>query len=72
MSRYVHPLYTLRDRSRGYEVAVMKAAMTLLGKPAGPVRPPLADCRESDIADLRALLATWSDVLEPAQAGAGR
>ncbi len=24
MRRYVHPLYAIRDRMRGYEVAVMK------------------------------------------------
>lgn len=34
-ARYVHPLYALRERARGYEVAVMKAAMEILGKPAG-------------------------------------
>lgn len=55
MKRYVNPLYALRERSRGYEVAVMKAAMEMLGMPAGPVRPPLMNCREKDIADLRKL-----------------
>lgn len=56
MKRYVNPLYTLRERSRGYEVAVMKEAMEIIGMPAGPVRPPLMSCREKDVADLRKLM----------------
>ncbi|MGH7249076.1 MAG: 5-dehydro-4-deoxyglucarate dehydratase [Pseudomonadota bacterium] len=62
MRRYVHPLYALRERMRGYEVAVMKAAMEILGMPAGPVRPPLANCRPQDVADLRELLKVYADV----------
>jgi len=38
MHRYVNPLYALRERSRGYEVAMMKAAMEMLGMPAGSVK----------------------------------
>ena len=56
VNRYVHPLYAFRERSRGYEVAAMKAAMEMLGKPAGPVRPPLTNCRPEDLADLRPLI----------------
>ena len=41
MKKYVHPLYAFRERSKGYEVSAMKTAMELLGKSAGPVRPPL-------------------------------
>ena len=62
MNRYVHPLYALRERMRGYEVTVMKAAMEMLGMPAGPVRPPLAACREQDLRDLRALMETYREV----------
>jgi 5-dehydro-4-deoxyglucarate dehydratase len=62
MKRYVHPLYALRERARGYEVAAMKAAMEMLGKPAGPVRPPLMDCRPGDLTDLRNLIEIYRDV----------
>lgn len=62
MNRYVHPLYALRERMRGYEVTVMKAAMELLGMPAGPVRPPLAACREKDLNDLKALMEIYREV----------
>ena len=39
MMRYVNPLYALRERSKGYEVAVMKEAMQMLGMPGGPGSP---------------------------------
>ncbi|MBV9084128.1 MAG: 5-dehydro-4-deoxyglucarate dehydratase [Acidobacteriaceae bacterium] len=62
MKRYVNPLYALRERSRGYEVAVMKEAMQILGMPAGPVRPPLMNCREKDVADLRKLMDDYKEM----------
>jgi 5-dehydro-4-deoxyglucarate dehydratase len=62
MRKYVHPLYALRERVKGYEVAVMKEAMEIMGMPAGPVRPPLQDCRPQDLADLRELLKVYEDM----------
>jgi 5-dehydro-4-deoxyglucarate dehydratase len=59
MRRYVHPLYALRDRSRGYEVAVMKKMMELRGLPAGPVRPPLVDVKASEEAEIKALVKLY-------------
>ena len=35
MRRYVHPLYALRERARGYEVAMIKEAMEMLGRKSG-------------------------------------
>lgn len=63
MAKYVHPLYAFRERVKGYEVAAMKAAMEILGMPAGPVRPPLCDCSAKDIADLRVLLEAYAPML---------
>lgn len=63
MNKYVHPLYAIRDRLRGYEVSVMKEAMEILGMPAGPVRPPLVNTRPQDIDDVRALMKVYEDVL---------
>ena len=54
--RVVRPFYELRQRGRGFEVSVMKAAMELLGHPAGPVRPPLGTLSARDRADLQTLL----------------
>jgi 5-dehydro-4-deoxyglucarate dehydratase len=63
MERYVNPLYALRERSRGYEVAVIKAAMEMLGMRAGPVRPPLMNCREKDLADLEKLMNVYRSMV---------
>jgi len=70
MKKYVHPLYALRERVKGYEVTVMKAAMEILGMPAGPVRPPLCECAEKDIADLRQILEVYADVIDHAPVAA--
>ena len=63
MAKYVQPLYAIRERHRGYEVAVMKEAMDMLGLVGGPVRPPLMNVRDHDIADIRALMDVYKDVL---------
>ena len=62
MARYVQPLYALRERARGYEVAIMKEAMELLGMPAGPVRPPLMKCRPQDVEDLKKILEVYAEM----------
>lgn len=59
MAKYVHPLYAIRERMKGYEVAVMKTAMEILGMPAGPVRPPLANTRPEDVADVEKLMEVY-------------
>jgi 5-dehydro-4-deoxyglucarate dehydratase len=64
MEKYVHPLYAFRERVKGYEVSAMKAAMEILGMPAGPVRPPLTNCSDRDIADLRVLMEAYADMIE--------
>jgi 5-dehydro-4-deoxyglucarate dehydratase len=62
MERYVQPLYAIRERQKGYEVAVMKEAMEMLGMPAGPVRPPLMNVHEHDMAEIRALMEIYKEV----------
>lgn len=52
----IRPIYDLRQRRRGFEVSMMKAAMEILGHPAGPVRAPLGTLDERDRADLAAVL----------------
>jgi 5-dehydro-4-deoxyglucarate dehydratase len=59
MNKYVHPLYAIRERMKGYEVAVMKTAMDILGMPAGLVRPPLANTRPQDIPEIQALMELY-------------
>lgn len=69
MTKYVHPLYAIRERARGYEVAVMKEAMEILGMPAGPVRPPLMNCRTKDIEDTRKLMELYREFAPVPAAG---
>ncbi|TDE91563.1 5-dehydro-4-deoxyglucarate dehydratase [Occultella glacieicola] len=40
---FVLPYLEIRDRSAGYPVSIVKAGLTAIGRPAGPVRPPLTD-----------------------------
>ena len=63
MHKYVHPLYAFRERVKGYEVSAMKTAMEMIGKPAGPVRPPLTNTRQQDMDDLRKVLDAYRGVL---------
>ncbi len=63
MSNYVIPLYALRARRKGYEVSVMKKAMEILGKPAGPVRPPLPKVRPEEVKEIEALMERYKPVL---------
>jgi 4-hydroxy-tetrahydrodipicolinate synthase len=51
LHRALLPLYTGIFRTQG--TILVKAAMKLRGLPAGPVRPPLVDATEEEIAKLR-------------------
>ncbi len=57
---YVHPLYAVRDRRRGYEVASIKEGMRLLGRDVGPVRPPLTAIAPGDQGALSEAVAALS------------
>ncbi len=62
MKRYVNPLYSLRERSKGYEVSMIKEAMEMLGMTAGPVRPPLMNSRPKDLEDLRKVIEVYREL----------
>ena len=53
---YIEPLCQIRDRRRGYFLAMIKAAMNELGLPAGPTRPPAPTMSAADLKDLQAFL----------------
>ena len=69
MGKYVHPLYAIRERVRGYEVTVMKKAMDILGITGGRVRPPLTECRAQDVPDIEALMEVYRDFVEDGESG---
>ena len=52
------PYIALRNRGEGYAVSIVKAGATIVGHPAGPVRPPLSDLQPDEFEQLRALIAT--------------
>lgn len=54
---FVMPYIALRNRGRGYAVAIVKAGVRAIGRPAGAVRPPLTDLNELEYEELRALIA---------------
>ncbi|HZO57242.1 MAG TPA: dihydrodipicolinate synthase family protein, partial [Bryobacteraceae bacterium] len=63
MKKYVLPLYALRDKKKGYEVAVMKKMMDLMGMPGGPVRPPLVEVTADEAAEIKKLTELYAGVL---------
>jgi 5-dehydro-4-deoxyglucarate dehydratase len=56
LTRFFLPYIALRNRKRGYAVSIVKSGMRIVGRPAGPVRPPLVDLAAAEEDELRALL----------------
>lgn len=50
------PYLAIRNRMPGYAVSIVKAGARLVGHGAGPVRPPLTDLSEAEMADLGRLI----------------
>ena len=63
LAECVIPLYALRARRKGYEVAAMKAMMDMVGLNGGPVRPPLVNVSAEEEDELRTILGTWEKFL---------
>lgn len=63
MRTYVHPIYALREKVKGYEVSVMKAFMDRVGLVGGPVRPPLEDTRAEHLAEVDRLVKVYEPYL---------
>ncbi|NHD18700.1 MULTISPECIES: 5-dehydro-4-deoxyglucarate dehydratase [unclassified Actinopolyspora] len=53
---FVLPYCEIRDRRRGYAVSIVKAGMKAIGRPAGPVRPPLVDLDAEELDSLTRLV----------------
>lgn len=50
------PLIALRNRGAGYAVSLVKAGVGLVGRPAGPVRPPLTELTPDERQELAELI----------------
>ncbi|MGW4798500.1 5-dehydro-4-deoxyglucarate dehydratase [Nonomuraea sp. NPDC004297] len=53
---FVLPYLDIRDRVKGYAVSIIKAGLTAVGRPGGPVRPPLTNLTDGELAELTALI----------------
>ncbi|MFI5698099.1 5-dehydro-4-deoxyglucarate dehydratase [Kribbella sp. NPDC051586] len=56
LNEFVLPYLDIRDRVKGYAVSIVKAGVTAIGRAAGPVRPPLQDLSEEELAQLTELI----------------
>jgi 5-dehydro-4-deoxyglucarate dehydratase len=56
LAAFVQPLVELRQRGRGYAVSIVKAGLRAVGRPAGPVRPPLTELRPEEMERLAGLV----------------
>jgi len=56
LDEFFLPYLEIRNRQQGYAVSIIKAGATLVGRPAGPVRPPLTDLTGDEVEQLAALI----------------
>jgi 5-dehydro-4-deoxyglucarate dehydratase len=57
---FVLPYIALRNRGKGYAVSIVKAGVQVIGRPAGPVRPPLTELKPDEVEELRGLIQSVS------------
>lgn len=57
LEKFILPYVEIRNLGAGYAVAIVKAAMRVVGRSAGPVRPPLVDLTAEHYFELKALIA---------------
>jgi 5-dehydro-4-deoxyglucarate dehydratase len=60
LREFVLPYISIRNRRKGYAVSIVKAGMTAIGRPAGPVRSPLVDLSQTELAELTKLIGDRS------------
>jgi len=65
---FILPLIAIRNRKKGYAVSIIKAGMKVIGRDSGPVRPPLSDLTEAEMAELTALVARLPSTTSAMQA----
>lgn len=56
LREFVLPYVAIRNRRKGYAVSIVKAGLDVIGRSAGPVRPPLVGLRAGEKDELRALV----------------
>jgi 5-dehydro-4-deoxyglucarate dehydratase len=66
LNAFVLPYIALRNRGSGYAVSIVKAGCDLVGRPAGPLRPPLTALKDAELAELAALIESANGSLAAA------
>jgi 5-dehydro-4-deoxyglucarate dehydratase len=56
LDEFFLPYLEIRNRRPGYAVSIVKAGARLVGRDAGPVRPPLKDLLPAELDALNALI----------------
>jgi 5-dehydro-4-deoxyglucarate dehydratase len=56
LREFVLPYIAIRNRRKGYAVSIVKAGLTAVGRPAGPVRTPLVDLNQAELDELKSLI----------------
>jgi 5-dehydro-4-deoxyglucarate dehydratase len=56
LDEFFLPYLAIRNKGEGYAVSIVKAGATLVGKTAGPVRPPINDLKPQEAEELAALI----------------
>jgi 5-dehydro-4-deoxyglucarate dehydratase len=56
LDEFFMPYLAIRNRKAGYAVSIVKAGAKLIGRSAGPVRAPLTDLTEHEMAQLDVLI----------------
>lgn len=56
LDEFFLPYLDIRNRRAGYAVSIVKAGARLVGRDAGPVRPPLTDLLPAEVEQLDALI----------------
>ena len=58
LREFVLPYIGIRNRRKGYAVSIVKAGLNAIGRPAGPVRPPLINLSQADLEELTRLIGS--------------
>lgn len=58
LREFVLPYIGIRNRRKGYAVSIVKAGLNAIGRPAGPVRPPLVDLTQTELEELTKLIGS--------------
>ena len=63
LQQFYIPFVRLRNRKQGYAVSLIKAGATIIGRPAGDVRPPLTMPTSEEIQQLEAIIQQSADLI---------